>query len=156
METPSSGNASTTQENAHKPPAAATAKTPKCGLEITAARRALSADLSITQRHRVGRHRVEADLRFSAAWTGLRKGHGSMVEVLLEAASDCGTAHHVEADGRYAACACVCGSLLNGASSRSMINRVHVETPERADTVRPSSPPRCWQKLGQHPAGGST
>src|ERR1017187_9435743 len=35
-----SGNVSTTQQKAHKTPAAATAKTPKSGLEITAGRRA--------------------------------------------------------------------------------------------------------------------
>lgn len=36
-----SGNAPTTQGNAHKTPAAATAKTPKSGLEITAGIRAV-------------------------------------------------------------------------------------------------------------------
>lgn len=45
-----SGNASTTQENAHKTPAAATAKTHKSGLEITAATRACGYCASATLR----------------------------------------------------------------------------------------------------------
>jgi hypothetical protein len=41
----------------------------------------------VTQRHAVDRHHLEADLRFSAAWTGLLEVHRSLVEVLVEAAA---------------------------------------------------------------------
>ena len=36
--------------------------------------RASSRTAPVTQRHAVGRHRLEADLRFGAAWTGLPGG----------------------------------------------------------------------------------
>jgi hypothetical protein len=51
-----------------------------------------SRTVPVTQRHAVDRRHLEADLRFSAAWTSLPEAHGSLVEVLVEAAafSACG------------------------------------------------------------------
>jgi hypothetical protein len=44
----------------------------------------------VTQRHVVDRYHLEADLRFNAAWTGLLEAHGSLVEILVEAATSSG------------------------------------------------------------------
>jgi len=52
-----------------------------------AGRRAFSRTAPLTQRHTVGRHHLEADLRSSTGWTGLPEDHGSLVEVHAEAAS---------------------------------------------------------------------
>ena len=59
----------------------------------TAARRALSRAVAVTRRHAVDRHHFEANLRPSTGWTGLLEPHGSLAEVLVEAASsrDTGT-----------------------------------------------------------------
>ena len=65
-----SGNASTTQENAHKPPAAATAKTPKCGLEITADTCALARPVAVAERH----GRADRRRRDSSAFASCRAG----------------------------------------------------------------------------------
>jgi hypothetical protein len=47
----------------------------------------------VTQRHVVDRHHLEANLRFSAAWTGLPEAHRSLVEVLVEAAASSACGH---------------------------------------------------------------
>ena len=49
--------------------------------------------MSVTQRHAVDRHHLEADLRFSAAWTGLPDAHRSLVEVLVEAVASSACGH---------------------------------------------------------------
>ena len=46
--------------------------------------------MPVTQRHTVDRHHLEADLRFSADWTGLLEANGSLVEVPVDAASSDG------------------------------------------------------------------
>jgi hypothetical protein len=55
----------------------------------SAGRRAFSR--TVTQRHTVDRYHLEADLRSSPGWTGLLEARGSLVEVLVEAASSGGT-----------------------------------------------------------------
>jgi len=59
----------------------------------TAGPRGFSRTVPVTQRHAVDRHHLEADLRFSAAWTGLPEAHRSLVEVLVEAASSSACGH---------------------------------------------------------------
>jgi hypothetical protein len=48
---------------------------------------AFSREAPVTQRHTIDRHHLEANPRCSAAWTGLLEARGSLVEVLVEAAS---------------------------------------------------------------------
>jgi hypothetical protein len=55
--------------------------------------RAFSRTVPVTQRHAVDRHHLKADLRFSAAWTGLPEAHRSLVEVLVEAAASSACGH---------------------------------------------------------------
>jgi hypothetical protein len=61
------------------------------GSSVQAGLCALSRTVPVTQRHTIDRHHLEANLRCSAAWTGLLEARGSLVEVLVEAASRGGT-----------------------------------------------------------------
>jgi len=69
----------------------------------TAGRRAFSREMPITQRHTISRHHLEANPRCSAAWTGLLEARGSLVEVLVEAASRGGTGYIMLELARYVA-----------------------------------------------------
>lgn len=60
---------------------------------ISAGPRGFSWTVPVTQRHVVDRHHLEANLRFSAAWTGLPEAHRSLVEVLVEAAASSACGH---------------------------------------------------------------
>lgn len=63
---------------------------------ISAGRCAFPRRVPVTQRHIADQHHLEANLRSSAAWTGLLEAHGSLVEVLVETASGGGTGTIVE------------------------------------------------------------
>jgi hypothetical protein len=72
-------------------PRKAASETPQSRLEITAARRAFSQSAPVTQRHIFKQHHREADLRSSTGRARLLEADGSLVEVLVEAASNGGT-----------------------------------------------------------------
>ena len=112
---------------------------------------AFSRTVSVTQRHAVDRHHLEADLRFSAAWTGLPDAHRSLVEVLVEAVASSACGHimlELARDMRH--------ESMPGQGHVSVVGALGVKAHHRADRTRSPKAHRPPGNHSRHPCGYRT